>query len=683
MLFVKILVLMAVAVVWCQAEAQINVDQEVLTGRVNLGDGYYTLAIKYFNRAIAAKPEMADPYYWRGISKLQLEDYIGAEVDFTQALERRPYMPSAYKARGFARLHLKRDSLALEDFDKGLEHNPTDRDFLYYKAVAMQQLKRDSVAVDIFGGLIATRPKDVDALTGRARSMLALKDTVAARADLNMALSISPTYTGALAMRAQLLADGKDWPGALADLDEVIKIVPTEPELYLNRAYLRYNNDDYFGAMADYNYAIELKPDFVEAYYNRALLRYEVKDLKRAAQDFSVVLQRQPDNFQALLNRALVYMENADYRPALADLQQITSKYPRFYPMYYLMAEANLRLGNKKAYFANVRKAEDMVRNYVDNPQKYSLDRPTIALGKTNRDEDPDADLTQEQVMERYNQLVTVAPKQEIGENFNQQMKGRVQDRDFAVRPMQPFVVVIHNPATDLQERPVFSKSLTRLNESNAKNRYVSLPKLYLSVEPDIAEEYEVEALFCTVDTLSTLIKGNEYVGDQVPGLLITRAVLYQSLRNYTAAMADVDVALAMDGADETALLMKAYMLAGHDADDDAIPSGDSMLRSAERQDRQQQAMHCLDALLAKYPDSAYAWYNKGCLYFRFGELSSALTCYTQAIEAQPDMGQAYYNRSLTYLRMGNLQKAQEDLSRAGELGVMQAYNLMSRLKRG
>ncbi len=47
----------------------------------------YMLAIQYFNQAIKAKPYLADPYFLRGLAKISLEDYKGAELDCTEALK--------------------------------------------------------------------------------------------------------------------------------------------------------------------------------------------------------------------------------------------------------------------------------------------------------------------------------------------------------------------------------------------------------------------------------------------------------------------------------------------------------------------------------------------------------------------------------------------------------------------
>ena len=56
------------------AYAQINAEQIVRVGQNALYFDDYVLSIQYFNRAIAAKPYLAQPYLYRAIAKLNLED---------------------------------------------------------------------------------------------------------------------------------------------------------------------------------------------------------------------------------------------------------------------------------------------------------------------------------------------------------------------------------------------------------------------------------------------------------------------------------------------------------------------------------------------------------------------------------------------------------------------------------
>ena len=218
--------------------------------------------------------------------------------------------------------------------------------------------------------------------------------------------------------------------------------------------------------MTDYNYALQLDPAYKPALFNRALLRYEVKDLNNAAKDFSEVLALEPLNFHALFNRGLVYMEAGKNSDALKDFRAVASRYPKFYLVYYAMAEALRQSGRYDEALRNVAKADEMVRRYVKDPSGQPLDLPVIASGETNRlGENGDNEESEEEVMARFNQLVTVGGATESTPMaFNDRIKGRVQDRTVSVSPSPLYVVTFVVPQTTLQQQSNYFRELDDFN---------------------------------------------------------------------------------------------------------------------------------------------------------------------------------------------------------------------------
>jgi tetratricopeptide (TPR) repeat protein len=76
-------------------------------------------------------------------------------------------------------------------------------------------------------------------------------------------------------------------------------------------------------------------------------------------------------------------------------------------------------------------------------------------------------------------------------------------------------------------------------------------------------------------------------------------------------------------------------------------------------------------------PDFYYAWFNLALIKTEQKEYEPALDCYTKAIKVNNDFVEAYYNRGLTYLYLENTRKACQDLSKAGELGLNDAYEVI------
>ena len=78
-------------------------------------------------------------------------------------------------------------------------------------------------------------------------------------------------------------------------------------------------------------------------------------------------------------------------------------------------------------------------------------------------------------------------------------------------------------------------------------------------------------------------------------------------------------------------------------------------------------------------PDFAYTYYNRGNVLSGLKDYRAAIVSYNEAIALEPRLAEAYYNRGLTYIFLGENTRGVADLSKAGELGLYSAYNLIKR----
>lgn len=661
--------------------SQVNAEQVLSIGKNVLSMEDYMLSIQYFNQAIKAKPYLSEAYFFRGLAKLYLEDYRGAEEDCSLALERNKFRTEAYKVRGFARQAMGLDSLAIEDYNFGLQYAPMDKYFMFYKAVAQTELSRYEDAQKTYASLLRAYPKFEDGYSGRAQLYLAMKDTTRALGDINKAVEISKNIVNPYLMRADIYSKQHNWDKALEDMETVIRLSPQEADYYVNRAYLRYNLDDYFGAMSDYNYAIELEPFNTAAIFNRGLLRYEVMDLEKAETDFTTVLEWDATNFHARYNRGLIRLDLNKHKEALADFNDIAKRYPRFYPIYYAIAQAQYGLGNQRAYFENIRKGDSLVEGYVKNPEKNPLEKPTIATGRSNdKGVNQGSDESELDVMNRFNQLVTVNENQESRLSYNDKIKGRVQDRNVRVEPEPIYGLTYYDSASELRSLSNYFRELDDLNQSGYLDRTI-----YLSNEiVTPGDEAEINRLFAYIENYTSIIGSSrcrpvDYFG---------RGINYLMLKDYDDAIADLDKAIEMNGMFTVAYMARAYAK-------QCRLEMNELISQSEQKSNEEIAMLgnqgrnlAISEIIADYDKAIelnsrliYAWYNKGNLLLKINDLTSALNCYTEAIRINPEFGQAYYNRGLVYLQLGNKANGISDLSKAGELGVLPSYNVLKRMK--
>lgn len=652
LLTLLILILSGARPAVCQTDA----GQVIAIGRNVLSMEDYMLAIHYFNQAIKAKPYLAEPYYLRGLAKLQLEDYAGAIADCSAAIERNKFLPEAYRLRGFARQSAGQDSLAVEDYDTGLEYNPQDRYFLFYKGIALTELKRFEKADSTLAALLRLYPQMDEGFTARARLNVLRGDTTAALADIERSIALSGgTTLQPWLLRADIEVKRADWSAALADMDQALRIRPEEADYYLNRAYIRYNNDDYFGAMADYNYTLELEPERTDALFNRGLLRYEVSDLDNAALDFAKVLEKDAANFHARYNLGLVNLERRRYREALSDFQTIAKRYPRFHPAYYAIGEAYRGMGNMRGAMTAIHQADEIVRAYTRNPEKNPLDRPTIQQGRANdrsgngESEDEGA----EEVMDRFNQLVVSSNAAEPQLAYNERIKGRVQDRNLDIDPEPAYMLTLSEAPESLQAATGWIRELEDFNSENVLGR-----PLKLAGAPGSTPE-EYESLFAMEQRMEEGSRQSTRAADW-----FALGVVRSMLKDFEGARRALDRAIELYPDFTLAYLERGYATAS-----DRNPEVHTF------------ALADYDRALKINPRLGVVWHNKGNVYSSLSDWTSALDAYTKAVALDPNLGAAYYNRALVYLHLGNRQAAFADLRHAGELGVVPSYSLMKRMK--
>ena len=79
------------------------------------------------------------------------------------------------------------------------------------------------------------------------------------------------------------------------------------------------------------------------------------------------------------------------------------------------------------------------------------------------------------------------------------------------------------------------------------------------------------------------------------------------------------------------------------------------------------------------HPDFVYAYFNRGNLRCALRDYRAAIEDYSEASRRDPEFAEAYFNRGLARLSQGNTSQG-IDLSKAGELGIINAYSIIKRM---
>ncbi len=641
---------------YAAASAQVNTEQVMRIGQNALYFEDYMLSIQYFNQAIQAKPYLAQPYLMRAIAKINLDDFAGAEADAAKAIDLNPFLTDAWEVRGVARQNLDNNDGAISDYNEALRLLPRNRQIMFNRSLALTDTKKYEQADSSFAELLKYYPGFDNGYIGRAKLRLAMADTTAASADIDKALEINRNILNAYILRADIAINSKkDYSAALADMNEAVKLEPRLAGLYINRAFLRYSLDDYFGAMADYDYAIQLEPLNPVALFNRGLLEMEVGDNDKALRDYDALLSLDPDNYRALYNRAVIYGEKHRFDEAIADVDRLIDRFPDFSGAYYLRSEFMRGKGEMAHAQADYKKA--------------------VALAKsaTESDATPESLSENEETSRRFRSLLTIENNTDMAQEYNNSaIRGKVQNRDINVEIEPMMQLSYYDSPTELRRNTYYIKEVDQLNAT----RMLRFLVVVTSRPPMLSDPEIIQRHFSSIDYY------NSYLSTHEPRAIdyIGRAMDFVTVRNYAAAISDLDRAISLtpDFALAYYLRAQARYLAS------TLPDpGSSENENAPHMPQVAPLADVLadfDRAIELSPTTAMAWFNKGNILFEMGDYTSALAAYTRAIELQPDMGEAFYNRGYIYLRLGNRPAGIADLSKSGELGIVSAYNLIKRM---
>ena len=103
--------------------------------------GAYMEALENLNRAIQREPAYAELYFLRGYAKYGLDDFLGAELDYTRSVELSPYLPDVYTNRAIVRSQLLNFTGAMEDFNKAISMDEKNGEIYFHRARANLYLK--------------------------------------------------------------------------------------------------------------------------------------------------------------------------------------------------------------------------------------------------------------------------------------------------------------------------------------------------------------------------------------------------------------------------------------------------------------------------------------------------------------------------------------------------------------
>ena len=660
----KYIILICVLVVTsiCDLHAQYDKDVFYMRGRRALADGKYAQAIENFN--VLAQLDTADywNFFFRGIAKYNLGDLRGAKRDFDRSVRINPIFTSGYHYRGITESRFGDYESALMNLEKAIDLRPGNIGLYFSRGVTYFLSQQFDKAVADFDMYIRKESKDPSAYLNRGASYLFLGDTLKAFDDYNKAIKLDRFDPEGYVRRGRLYASQDKYDLAIDDMDKAIELDTTNTFAYFNRAIMYYDQQKYQAAMDDLNRVLRDEPGNALTLYNRGLISAQLGAYEDALSDMDRVLNINPENVLAYFNRASILIELGMYKDAVEDYDKAIELYPDFAKAYMNRAYVHNLLGNKKAS----KKDYDTAQKKVDEYRKTNAD------GKESF-----ADTTK-----KYSSLLAL-DADFAKKDFNDELLQH-RDIDIRLKPFYKFVLTekkedVSYALSRRYENPLIARFIASIPVGvDIRNADVSLDSKVLTkveqaawsdVNPGASDnflralyEYSGKQYNASLGYYGQAIEKSEAKSGVESAYeafyLMNRGVLRAEMIEFIASIESNVQVLSMDDSGNTRARVKDQVVRQYDYSD---------------------AVDDMKKALNQVSDLPYLYYNLGNLYCLSSEHISSIENYSKAIELYPYMGDAYFNRGLVLIYLKDKEKGCIDLSRAGELGVQDAYSVIKK----
>ena len=637
------------AAVFCPLKAQLNTDRITAIGRNALYFEDYVLSIQYFNQVIHLKPYLAEPYFYRAIAKIQLEDYQGALRDCDAAIERNPFAPGCYYARGYIYRQLDQLEKAEEDYTQALRFSPENRTYMLLRADTRAEMERYDEALEDIDQMLKREPQSSTVWSEKGRICILKKDTMEALDAFEHASQYdktNPAVWSALGV-TNLMLERED--EAYVQLSQAINLGSKWAGDYINRGVIHYRRHNYRGSLADYDQAVKIAPRDADCYYNRGVMRQEVGDYNNALEDLNTAISLAPERTDMRYQRALVHLQLRQWNNAVTDADSLIARYPYFLPAYYLAAQAKTRQGNTKAAYQYRQKAYELEQRKDEIQAQQNQPHTDVLIAQAQPQKKDHRKEFSSSTAQNQNDL----PEEE--QKYESQTRGTVQKRHQDVVNEPNVVLSYYSQDQSLRRTNYYHPLVDALNRSGI------LPASLRFTTQEIALTAEMVDFH-----FSEITRITQQMGDTPSAeLLFARAIEFAIIQDYASAIDDCTKAIVIASKELEPIICFCranwrYRLEEVDYE--------MMLRD-------------YDHVLALQPDFAFALYNKANILCAQREYKDAINYYTKAISIDNEFAEAYFNRGLTYVYTGENEKGLADLSKAGELGIYQAYNMITRFK--
>lgn len=278
----------------------------------------------------------AESHLSRAAQLITLGQLSDALAEYDQALQIDPDSVEAYQGRGQVNEALSRHAEAIADFTQAIARAPEQFDAYLARAAVYEAQGDLSAAAADYQQVITFAPTNLDALYRLGTMAYDQNDLATAQSRLESLTALSDKYPAAFAALGHIyLTQGKS-AEALTQLTRAIDLGVTLPLAYIERAQLYVADGNYDAAIADYKTVIDAGEADAAVYYARGLVYLHGGQVPPALKDFRSAVENDASNPVYVLAVAQALDQGNETEEARATLDQLIQAQPDYGEAYIL-----------------------------------------------------------------------------------------------------------------------------------------------------------------------------------------------------------------------------------------------------------------------------------------------------------------------------------------------------------
>jgi tetratricopeptide (TPR) repeat protein len=297
-----------------------------------------------------------------------------------------------------------------------------------------------------------------------------------------------------------------------------------------------------------------------------------------------------------------------------------------------------------------------------------------------------------DQNIDKFNLLVVADDEQAEKTKYQRQSRGKVQNMNAPIALEPRFVLTYYESEYEVRRPVYFSETMEQANNELGLTWMLKMTTLEAPLN-----ELQIQTHFRSIDNYSRRLEEEPANA----ALYFGRGIDFMLIQDYENALKDINRVLALKPdmlvAHFARAVVRSKQLEYDRLQDESlmmdrgtaidlpelanIPGKIKLPEISTKSIEYDEILKEYEEIIRLNPEFIYAYYNRAEIFSMEKDYRAAIADYTKAIELEPQFAEAYFNRAISRLSIGETVQGLDDLRKAGELGIVQSYSIIKRMK--